>query len=65
MSHIGEFSDIPVIEIMVAPGDTVSEEDPLVTSKVTSHHGCTGTYSRHHSRILVRWAIRCRRALHC
>ena len=28
---IGEFSDIPVIEIMVAPGDTVSEEDPLVT----------------------------------
>src|SRR6185437_15799644 len=28
---IGDFSDIPVIEIHVAPGDTVAAEDPLVT----------------------------------
>ncbi len=28
---IGDFSDVPVIEIQVAPGDTVALEDPLVT----------------------------------
>src|SRR3954447_1638289 len=28
---IGDFSDVPVIEVMVSPGDTVAEEDPLVT----------------------------------
>jgi dihydrolipoamide dehydrogenase len=28
---IGDFSDIPVIEILVGPGDTVAVEDPLVT----------------------------------
>jgi pyruvate dehydrogenase E2 component (dihydrolipoamide acetyltransferase) len=28
---IGDFSEIPVIEVMVAPGDRVSTEDPLVT----------------------------------
>lgn len=28
---LGDFSDIPVIEIHVQPGDTVSPEDPLVT----------------------------------
>jgi pyruvate dehydrogenase E2 component (dihydrolipoamide acetyltransferase) len=28
---IGDFSDVPVIEILVAPGQTVQEEDPLVT----------------------------------
>jgi dihydrolipoyl dehydrogenase len=28
---IGDFSDVPIIEIMVSPGDTVAEEDPLVT----------------------------------
>jgi pyruvate dehydrogenase E2 component (dihydrolipoamide acetyltransferase) len=28
---IGDFSDVPVIEVMVGPGDTVSAEDPLVT----------------------------------
>ena len=28
---IGEFSDVPVIEIHVGPGDEVSAEDPLVT----------------------------------
>ncbi len=27
---IGDFSDVPVINIMVAPGDTVAAEDPLV-----------------------------------
>ncbi len=27
---IGDFSDVPVISILVAPGDTVSEEDPLI-----------------------------------
>jgi pyruvate dehydrogenase E2 component (dihydrolipoamide acetyltransferase) len=28
---IGDFKDIPVIEILVKPGDTVKAEDPLVT----------------------------------
>jgi dihydrolipoamide dehydrogenase len=28
---IGDFSDVPVIEILVSPGDTVAPEDPLVT----------------------------------
>jgi pyruvate dehydrogenase E2 component (dihydrolipoamide acetyltransferase) len=28
---IGDFSDVPIIEIMVSPGDTVAAEDPLVT----------------------------------
>jgi pyruvate dehydrogenase E2 component (dihydrolipoyllysine-residue acetyltransferase) len=28
---IGDFSDVPIIEIHVAPGDTVAAEDPLVT----------------------------------
>ncbi len=28
---IGDFKDVPVIEIMVKPGDTVKAEDPLVT----------------------------------
>ena len=27
---IGDFSDVPVIEILVAAGDTVAEEDPLI-----------------------------------
>jgi hypothetical protein len=28
---IGDFKDVPVIEIMVKPGDTVKAEDPLVS----------------------------------
>jgi pyruvate dehydrogenase E2 component (dihydrolipoamide acetyltransferase) len=28
---IGDFTDVPVIEILVSPGDTVQAEDPLVT----------------------------------
>jgi pyruvate dehydrogenase E2 component (dihydrolipoamide acetyltransferase) len=28
---IGDFSDVPIIEILVAPGDTVAADDPLVT----------------------------------
>jgi pyruvate dehydrogenase E2 component (dihydrolipoamide acetyltransferase) len=28
---IGDFKDVPVIEIFVKPGDTVKPEDPLVT----------------------------------
>src|ERR1043165_5851137 len=28
---IGDFKDIPVIEVLVKPGDTVKPEDPLVT----------------------------------
>jgi pyruvate dehydrogenase E2 component (dihydrolipoamide acetyltransferase) len=28
---IGDFAEVPVIEIHVSPGDTVAEEDPLVT----------------------------------
>ena len=28
---IGDFDDVPVIEVLVAAGDTVAEEDPLVT----------------------------------
>jgi pyruvate dehydrogenase E2 component (dihydrolipoamide acetyltransferase) len=28
---IGDFTDVPVIEVLVGPGDNVAEEDPLVT----------------------------------
>ena len=28
---IGDFKDVPVIEVMVKPGDTVKAEDPLIT----------------------------------
>ena len=28
---IGDFADVPVIEVLVAPGDEVALEDPLVT----------------------------------
>jgi pyruvate dehydrogenase E2 component (dihydrolipoamide acetyltransferase) len=28
---IGDFKDVPVIEILVKPGDTVKAEDPLIT----------------------------------
>ncbi|MDX1595125.1 MAG: biotin/lipoyl-containing protein, partial [Gammaproteobacteria bacterium] len=28
---IGDFSDVPVIEILVSVGDTIAAEDPLVT----------------------------------
>ena len=28
---IGDFKDVPVIEVLVKPGDTVAKEDPLVT----------------------------------
>jgi pyruvate dehydrogenase E2 component (dihydrolipoamide acetyltransferase) len=28
---IGDFEDVPIIEILVSPGDTVAAEDPLVT----------------------------------
>ena len=28
---IGDFKDVPIIEILVGPGDTVSPEDPLIT----------------------------------
>src|SRR6266852_6096466 len=28
---LGDFADVPVIEIHVAPGDVVSKEDPLIT----------------------------------
>jgi pyruvate dehydrogenase E2 component (dihydrolipoamide acetyltransferase) len=28
---IGDFDDVPIIEILVSPGDTVAAEDPLVT----------------------------------
>ena len=28
---IGDFSDVPVIEIHVNPGDTVAVDDPLIT----------------------------------
>src|SRR5207249_351255 len=28
---IGDFSDVPIIEVMVKPGDKIRREDPLVT----------------------------------
>src|SRR5579859_1918387 len=28
---IGDFDDVPIIEILVSPGDAVAAEDPLVT----------------------------------
>ena len=27
---IGDFTDVPVIEVLVSPGDTVAAEDPLI-----------------------------------
>ena len=31
VQDIGDFEDVPVIEILVSPGDTVKAEDSLVT----------------------------------
>ncbi len=28
---IGEFSDVEIVEVMVAPGDTVAVDDSLIT----------------------------------
>src|SRR5918911_5504833 len=28
---IGDFTDVPIIEVMVGPGDTIAAEDPIVT----------------------------------
>jgi dihydrolipoamide dehydrogenase len=28
---IGDFADVPVIEVLVSPGDTIAPEDPLIT----------------------------------
>src|SRR5919199_199300 len=28
---IGDFTDVPIIEVMVSPGDEIAEEDPLIT----------------------------------
>src|SRR4051794_41685926 len=28
---IGDFTDVPIIEVMVGPGDTIAPEDPIVT----------------------------------
>ncbi len=28
---LGDFSDVPVIEVHVSPGDLVAAEDPLIT----------------------------------
>jgi len=28
---IGEFKDVPIIDVLVKPGDAVKPEDPLVT----------------------------------
>ncbi len=28
---IGDFSDVPIIEVLVSPGDEVAPEDPLIT----------------------------------
>ncbi|MCB1795075.1 MAG: branched-chain alpha-keto acid dehydrogenase subunit E2, partial [Candidatus Competibacteraceae bacterium] len=28
---IGDFKDVPIIEVLVNPGDTVKVEDPLIT----------------------------------
>ncbi|QFT61341.1 pyruvate dehydrogenase E2 component (dihydrolipoamide acetyltransferase) [Roseivivax halotolerans] len=45
---IGDFSDVPVITVLVSVGDTISEEDPLIelesdkaTMEVPSSHGGT------------------------
>lgn len=29
--NIGDFAEVPVIEVLVKPGDTVAREDPIVT----------------------------------
>ena len=45
---IGDFKDVPVIEIHVKPGDAVKAEDPLVTLEIRQgDHGRAGAARRH------------------
>ena len=32
---IGDFTDVPIIEVLVSPGDTVAAEDPLLVSQLS------------------------------
>jgi pyruvate dehydrogenase E2 component (dihydrolipoamide acetyltransferase) len=29
--NIGDFKDVPVIEVLIKPGDRLKKEDPLIT----------------------------------
>ena len=60
---IGDFTDVPIIEILVNPGDTVAAEDPLLTlesDKAT--WTCPRRSPGRSSRSRSRSATRCRRA---
>ena len=63
---IGDFTDIPVIEILVKAGDTVKKEDSLISlesDKATMEVPSTHRGSSRNSR--SRWATRCRWAAWC
>ena len=48
---IGDFTDVPVIEVLVAPGDTVAAEDPLIIARVRQgEHGRARPGGRHRRR---------------
>ena len=36
---VGDFKDIPVIELLVKPGDTVEKETPLITLETDKEIG--------------------------
>ena len=51
---IGDFADVPIIEVLVAPGDTVAAEDPLITLESDkAHDGRPGPGGRHRRRAAV------------
>ena len=48
---IGNFKDVPVIEIHVKPGDTINANDPLITLESDkAAHGGPGPGSRQYGR---------------
>jgi hypothetical protein len=62
---IGDFADVPVIEVHVAPGDVVAAEDPVLTlesDKATMDIPAPPEPSR---RYWSRWAAGCRPVIWC
>ena len=52
---IGDFKDVPVIEIHVKPGDAIKADDPLLTLESgQGHHGRAGRPRRHGRGVLVK-----------
>lgn len=47
---VGDFTDIPIIEILVKPGDSVEKESPLVTLETDKNHGNSLAFQWFHQR---------------